>query len=266
MDVCEPGVTMDKELHRPLIVPTDLRIELHMKNAEEMYRRHGPDVAEIYSQPRVAAEAAVMKFGKRSIKPGWSLDITMPDPEDGMPWDLSKECKRRRLRELINTTEPYFLIGSPPCTPFSNLQNLNAKRRDPEIVKKELEAGKRHIRVCCAEYTAQHKAGKYFVHEHPHTATSWSMPEVQALLKLDGVQVIIVDMCAFGMTATDSDGREGPVKKTTRIVTNSPELAAVINRRCPNGTAATTEEGKHDHFQLIGGRAKQAQVYPRQFW
>ena len=98
LDVCEPSNTLDKHLHRHIIILTDIRVELHMKSADEMYRKHGPDVAEVYSQPRVAAEAAVMKFGKRTIKPGWSLDITMPDPTDDEPWDLSKECKRRRLR------------------------------------------------------------------------------------------------------------------------------------------------------------------------
>ena len=179
LDVCEPDTTLDRHLHRPFIVPTDIRVELHMKNADEMYRRHGPDVAEIYSQPRVAAEAATQRFGKRLVRPGWSLDITMPDPIDEQPWDLSKPGKQARLKELINTTEPYFLIGSPPCTPFSNLQNLNKAKRDPRIVKEELAAGRAHLKVCCAEYTRQHKAGRYFVHEHPHSASSWEMAEVQ---------------------------------------------------------------------------------------
>ena len=96
----------------------------------------------------------------------------------------------------------------------------------------------------------QNKAGKYFVHEHPHTATSWNMLEMIAVTQLDGVRVITVDMCAFGMTATDEKGREGPVKKTTIIVTNSPELATILERRCPNMKSEEHKgEEKHDHVR-----------------
>ena len=44
----------------------------------------GMDVAEIYSQPRVAARAQV--FG---LRPGWSLDTTIKDVH-GRRWDFSK--------------------------------------------------------------------------------------------------------------------------------------------------------------------------------
>ena len=31
----------------------------------------------------------------------------------------------------------FCVVGSPPCTPFSQLQGLNKARRDPEIVRKD---------------------------------------------------------------------------------------------------------------------------------
>lgn len=42
-----------------------------------------PDVAEVYSPPRVAALAE--RFG---LMPGFSLDLSVLDPDDGLPWDF----------------------------------------------------------------------------------------------------------------------------------------------------------------------------------
>ena len=152
IDVCEPDVTPDKELFRRFDVPKNIRVELTLKAAEEMYRRRGPDVAEIYFQPRVAAEVETTKYGNRRIVPGWSLDLTMVDPIDSQPWDLSKRTKIDRLFELIDETAPYMLIGSPPCTAFSALQALNEGRRDPELMEKDLKGEREHVRTCCKAY------------------------------------------------------------------------------------------------------------------
>ena len=46
-----------------------------------------------------------------------------------------------------------------------------------------------------------------------------------------------------------------PVKKPTRWLTNSPCLADKLDKHCP---------GTHTHEQLLGGKAKGAQVYPPQ--
>ena len=99
-----------------------------LKSAEEMYRRRGPDIVEVFSQPRVAAEAGVRMYGKRKITPGWSLDLTMTDPADNKLWDLSRTDKQNKLFDLIDSTAPYMPIGSPPCTAYSALQYLNEKK------------------------------------------------------------------------------------------------------------------------------------------
>lgn len=73
----------------------------------------GVDVTEIYSPARVNTLAA-----KMGPIPGHSLDIT-----NG--WDFTKEEHRRKAWHLIKPTEPNMVIGSPPCTLFSMLQELN---------------------------------------------------------------------------------------------------------------------------------------------
>ena len=46
---------------------------------------------------------------------------------------------------------------------------------------------------------------------------------------------VTVDMCQSGMTAKSKDGKEGPVQKKTRIVSNSQEVLKRVDKKCPNG-------------------------------
>ena len=48
-----------------------------------------------------------------------------------------------------------------------------------------------------------------------------------------------------------------PVKKRTRIMTNSPKIA--------NRLARFQRDGSHWHMPLVNGRASACQVYPRKF-
>ena len=148
-----------------------------MKKAAEMYLRRGPDVVEVFSQPRICQEAS-----GRGVTPGWSLDLTMKDPATGQIWDLSDKKTQDRVRRLIRDTEPYCIIGSPPCTPFALLQELGRARRDPKIMKRELEDAKGHIIFCSELYRMQIKARRHFVHKHPETSRAWQMPEVIDML------------------------------------------------------------------------------------
>ena len=118
------------------------------------------------------------------------------------------------------------------------------------------------------------------MHEHPLTAGSWNLPEIVAISRLEGVQCIRVDMCEYGMRGTDRYGRDGEVMKPTMLMTNSPEIARMMAARCVNhrtvieqsrfanisGRKGDVSEGEqkkaHEHVLLVGGRAKQAQVYP----
>ena len=138
IDKCIPDDTPDNILHRRLPTPMHIRVELEMKDANQMFKVKGADVVEVFSQPRAAAEAGLRRFNGQVLRPGWSLDITMDDPEDGKPWDLSRKDKRRKLIEMVKHGKPYLLIGSRPCTAFSALQGLSeGKRRDPKAFEAE---------------------------------------------------------------------------------------------------------------------------------
>ena len=59
IDDCIVEDVDDRVLRRPIPVPDDLRVELIMRDALSMYQRKGADVVEVYSQPRIAQEAAI---------------------------------------------------------------------------------------------------------------------------------------------------------------------------------------------------------------
>ena len=114
------------------------------------------------------------------------------------------------------------------------MQNINKNRRDPETIRRELDDAKDHLRFTMSICAAQIREHRYFLFEHPDGASSWQMPEVKKIMAIDCVETINLDMCAFGMTEVGEDGVRRPVQKATRVLTNSPEVAMRLKRRCPN--------------------------------
>ena len=89
IDECCVDDVSDEELHRRLPEPDNIRVEITMRNAIELFEKKGPDVAEIFSQPRICQEVDGRSFEGEKLKPGWSLDLTNLDPATGKSWDLS---------------------------------------------------------------------------------------------------------------------------------------------------------------------------------
>ena len=80
----------------------------------------------------------------------------------------------------------------------------------------------------------QHEAGRVFVFEHPSTAASWESSSVKDLMRLPGVMLSVMDMCYYGMVAQDEEG-VALVRKSTKILTNAPEVADAVSHRCEGG-------------------------------
>ena len=68
---------------------------------------------------------------------------------------------------------------------------------------------------------------------------------------------MIGDQCQYGLKSRDEQG-EGPAKKFTGFMTNSPCVAFQLKRSCPNRIGYQVRR----HVQLQGGRTRAAQVYP----
>ena len=115
-----------------------------------------------------------------------------------------------------------------------------------------IEKGLRHMRFAVKLYRLQAEGGRFFLHEHPNSATSWKMPEVQKLMSDLQLEKTTAHMCRYGMKSTDESGG-GRVKKPTGFLTNSEFLRDQLSKKCMGG---------HHHIQLLGGRARACQVYP----
>ena len=105
--------------------------------------------------------------------------------------------------------------------------------------------------VCCKIYMLQVMAGRYFIHEHPLTATSWATDCMTQFRNCPAVP----HMCAYGMHSKDKHG-PGHAKKPTRFLTNSVKPAKALSRRCHEN---------HRHVLLMEGRARAAAIYPQSF-
>ena len=90
------------------------------------------------------------------------------------------------MYQQVKEEKPLVVIGSPPCTPFSQLQTLNP---DTYEKRKRLQEGEEHIKFMISIYKLQVEAGRLFLHEHPAHARSWHMKEVRNLMKEQGVTI-----------------------------------------------------------------------------
>ena len=179
-------------------------------------------------------------------------------------WDLGTEDGRRLCWAHIEEEDPYFVIGSPMCCPFSVLQALNAGKRDPEKARALWDAGIAHLSFVLQVYRRQIEQGKKFLHEHPWGASSWKLEQVQALLSLPEVELRRGHQCVFGAVAVDDAGNEGPVAKATGWMGNCPEVLDEVAVLCPNELYKGAPEGApHRHVALLGGgRPKRSERYP----
>ena len=71
-----------------------------------------------FSPPRVSKEAK-----SHGLKEGFALDLITG-------WDFNKKSHRDEAIRRVREEEPTIVIGSPPCTMFSILMNLNKNRMD----------------------------------------------------------------------------------------------------------------------------------------
>ena len=148
----------------------------------------------------------------------------------------------------------FLLVGSPMCAHWSRIMNLNWPKMSASEREKVLNDARIHLRFVCRLYRLQHDSGRYFLHEHPSTATSWHEGCINEVKEYSGARCLTIDQCAYGLVSKGDNGEEGPARKRTTLMTNCPAMALTLNQKCPRN---------HEHVHLKGGsRCRKAQVYP----
>ena len=125
------------------------------------------DMAEIYCPERTTK--LCKEYG---LSPGVAMDL-----KNGYDSDCAAD--RNRVREMLDEDEPLLMVGSPPCTCFSMLQELNKHSHRDDIdwqiqFKLNVEKALRHVLFCIDIYNYQRAHGRLFLHAHPWMASSWT--------------------------------------------------------------------------------------------
>ena len=102
---------------------------------------------------------------------------------------------KRAARKVFEESSSLFPIGSPVCTDYCSWQDFNAKKNgwpDGEVERRML-ASDVHLPP-----TFQMKGGKYFLHENPAGAKSWSRAPMVDLMGDEMAERIVGDQCQYG--------------------------------------------------------------------
>ena len=134
-------------------------------------------VSELYSPPRVTKELA--KTHSMTLVPGSTFDMIADS--SGKTWDFRRAEDRARARKQIAEEKPYLVIGSPPCTNFSRLQNLNRYKVGEEELDRRRAEDRVLLDFAVEIYRDQLARNAHFLHEHPLSATTWSEPSIEEL-------------------------------------------------------------------------------------
>ena len=62
-----------------------------------------------------------------------------------------------------------------------------------------MKEAKEHLMFCLELYKIQIDGGRYFLHEHPAQASSWSLPAMIQFIADHHVDTVVCDMCQVGM-------------------------------------------------------------------
>lgn len=158
---------------------------------EAIVRRHGPqtltrldiskalsksfDFIEVFSPQRVGPW-----MGRLGISQTLAIDVVSG-------WDLTDKKVQKEIINHIQHHKPTIVMLSPPCTPFSSLQRLNAHRVvDTDLRDLKLKEGLVLLRFTMQVANAQIDNDKYFCFEHPFGATSFDQNCVKKLMGRKG--------------------------------------------------------------------------------
>ena len=113
--------------------------------------------------------------------------------------DLTRDSIRQQVRKDSNQEDPLIVLGAPPCTVFSPMQNINRKHHIGETWERKKQEGMDLLIFASQCYWDQIERGMLFLHEHLATASSWNMDCIMQLMAHPGVYVTTGDMCRWGM-------------------------------------------------------------------
>ncbi|CAK9083291.1 Integrase catalytic domain-containing protein, partial [Durusdinium trenchii] len=132
------------------------------------------------------------------------------------------------------------------------MQNMNLVKRD--FIKRLREA-KVLLRFAVKVIEEVINYGGVYLLEQPLTSKAWMETVLQQIMNREDCILAQCDQCQYGL----QDYHGGKMKKSTGWITNSPQIANRLDKKC---------DGTHEHTHVLGSsggqnRSTQAQIYPR---
>eukprot|EP00971_Amphidinium_carterae_P265594 5268867-Amphidinium_carterae.1 len=193
---------------------------------------------ELYSPAKLAN--VCKGFG---IPPGFVFDLRTEG-------NLSRTEVQEEVWKHLLAQKPFFVLGSPPCSSFSELQGLSVSS---ERKRAALEEGVKHLEFCIRVYAFQLTHKRHFVHEHPCGAWSWDLPPLLRLRAREGMLSTCIDQCMYGQWVHCRNGSWGREQRPTHFLTSSQAVVSQLGTKC---------DSKHAHVQPVGGSARRTERYP----
>ena len=141
-------------------------------------RKPGPSFIEAYGQGRMveASHGCRRSLNCNGLS---ALDLRTLKP-DGTPWDFSRKADRDLAEQLLDSEDPDWIVGSPPCTAFCSWNvRMNYPKMGPDRVRDFIREGRLHLRSMIHPCMCQAQAGRDLPHDHPQGVASWRERESQ---------------------------------------------------------------------------------------
>ena len=110
-------------------------------------------------------------------------------------------------------------------------RGLNWPKMDPSEVQRRYDQAIIHLEFAMDLCEIQRRGGRYYLHEHPHSAASWHEQCTERMLTSPDCVYVRADQCMFNLRLGPEDVTS---LKPTGIMTNSMEVAALLDVRCSN--------------------------------
>ena len=107
---------------------------------------------------------------------------------------------------------------------------------DPEVVTERKRVARIQLEFCAKLYKIQHDAGRYFVHKHPNSATSWHEEVIVKMCNIYGILTVVADQCEYGLVTITSVKRLAGAYTCPHfdlVVDNANQRILVVDHEVP---------------------------------
>ena len=183
--------------------------------------------------------------------------------------DLGLFGNQSLIRRSIESALVWLLHMSPPCGPWSLIQNFAGSTRTSDLPQgdgsREVEVvGNKQMAQCLWYIFLCLRFGCLFSFEHPRGTRALLLPLFKFVLELAGVRLIDYDGCAHGLRPPGWNSSQGDIRlqNPSVLVTNCPYFE-VICRKCASVGSHKHESSIAWHDRAGGSHLKYMGRYPQ---